>query len=314
MQATGMDIRSAQYLVAVVDHGSVTAAADVLRISQPSLSQAVRNLERALGATLFERTTRGLAPTAVGLAIADSARALLADVARAESAVAAVTALRAGELAIAVQSDLAIDPVAEVAGRLHLTAPGIRFSTNAVPNAQDVRALVRAGTCELGFLETHPGTDVSDGLREIAVSTQETVLSIPVRLATDLPDPVPRAVVTHLPMVVEASTVRRGHSIDDDLDLANVVVEVPDRLAVREMVGQGVGAALLPRSIAEQDSPASEVRSLFPPITRQTILIYRDGPLSPAGSAYIENVSTRHKPSTNSLPNGESVSGSNSTP
>ncbi|MFB9781679.1 LysR family transcriptional regulator [Rhodococcus baikonurensis] len=314
MQATGMDIRSAQYLVAVVDHGSVTAAADVLRISQPSLSQAVRNLERALGATLFERTTRGLAPTAVGLAIADSARALLADVARAESAVAAVTALRAGELAIAVQSDLAIDPVAEVAGRLHLTAPGIRFSTNAVANAQDVRALVRAGTCELGFLETHPGTDVSDGLREIAVSSQETVLSIPVRLATDLPDPVPRAVVTHLPMVVEASTVRRGHSIDDDPDLANVVVEVPDRLAVREMVGQGVGAALLPRSIAEQDSPASEVRSLFPPITRQTILIYRDGPLSPAGSAYIENVSTRHKPSTNSLPNGESVSGSNSTP
>lgn len=314
MQATGMDIRSAQYLVAVVDHGSVTAAADVLRISQPSLSQAVRNLERALGATLFERTTRGLAPTAVGLAIADSARALLADVARAESAVAAVTALRAGELAIAVQSDLAIDPVAEVAGRLHLTAPGIRFSTNAVANAQDVRALVRAGTCELGFLETHPGTDVSDGLREIAVSSQETVLSIPVRLATDLPDPVPRAVVTHLPMVVEASTVRRGHSIDDDLDLANVVVEVPDRLAVREMVGQGVGAALLPRSIAEQDSPASEVRSLFPPITRQTTLVYRDGPLSPAGSAYIENVSTRHKPSTNSLPNGESVSGSNSTP
>lgn len=314
MQATGMDIRSAQYLVAVVDHGSVTAAADVLRISQPSLSQAVRNLERALGATLFERTTRGLAPTAVGLAIADSARALLADVARAESAVAAVTALRAGELAIAVQSDLAIDPVAEVAGRLHLTAPGIRFSTNAVANAQDVRALVRAGTCELGFLETHPGTDVSDGLREIAVSSQETVLSIPVRLATNLPDPVPRAVVTHLPMVVEASTVRRGHSIDDDLDLTNVVVEVPDRLAVREMVGQGVGAALLPRSIAEQDSPASEVRSLFPPITRQTILVYRDGPLSPAGSAYIENVSTRHKPSTNSLPNGESVSGSNSMP
>jgi DNA-binding transcriptional LysR family regulator len=309
-----MDIRSAQYLVAVVDHGSVTAAADVLRISQPSLSQAVRNLERALGATLFERTTRGLAPTTVGLAIADSARALLADVARAESAVAAVTALRAGELAIAVQSDLAIDPVAEVAGRLHLTAPGIRFSTNAVPNAQDVRALVRAGTCELGFLETHPGTDVSDGLREIAVSTQETVLSIPVNLATDLPDPVPRAVVARLPMVVEASAARRGHSVDDDLELTNVVVEVPDRLAVREMVSQGVGAALLPRSIAEQDSPAAEVRSLFPPITRQTILIYRDGPLSPAGFAYIEKLSTHHKPSTNSLPNGESVSGSNSTP
>ncbi|MDJ0110084.1 LysR family transcriptional regulator, partial [Rhodococcus erythropolis] len=229
MQAPGMDIRSAQYLVAVVDHGSVTAAADVLRISQPSLSQAVRNLERALGSTLFERTTRGLAPTTVGLAITDSARALLADVARAEAAVAAVTALRTGELAIAVQSDLAIDPVAEVAGRLHLTAPGIRFSTNAVPNAQDVRALVRAGTCELGFLETHPGTDVSDGLREIAVSTQETVLSIPVRLATDLPDPVPRAVVARLPMVVEASTFRRGRSIDGDLELTNVVVEVPDR-------------------------------------------------------------------------------------
>ncbi len=126
MQAPGMDIRSAQYLVAVVDHGSVTAAADVLRISQPSLSQAVRNLERALGATLFERTTRGLAPTTVGLAVADSARTLLADVARAEAAVAAVTALRAGELAIAVQSDLAIDPVCR--GRRTPPSDGTRNS------------------------------------------------------------------------------------------------------------------------------------------------------------------------------------------
>ncbi|NRI68173.1 LysR family transcriptional regulator [Rhodococcus sp. MS16] len=314
MQAPGMDIRSAQYLVAVVDHGGVTAAANALHISQPSLSQAVRNLERTLGSTLFERTARGLIPTAAGAAVADAARTLLRDVAKAETAVAAVIALQSGELTIAVQSDLALDSVADLAGQLHRTAPGITFSTTAAPSAHEVLALVRSGRCELGFLERDLADGPSDGLLEIETSAQEMVLSIPPALAADLPDPVPRTSIGALPMIVETRTSRRSYPVGGDWVLVNVVAEVPDRLAVREMVGHGVGAALLPRSIAEQDSPAASVRSLDPPVIRRTRIVFRDGPLSPAAAALVSNLPTAHSPSTNNFPNGDNLSGSNSMP
>ncbi|WP_370943249.1 LysR family transcriptional regulator [Amycolatopsis sp. cg5] len=61
-----MDLRQVEYFVAVVDHGGVTKAAEALFLAQPSLSQAVRQLERELGAELFDRTGRHLVLTAAG--------------------------------------------------------------------------------------------------------------------------------------------------------------------------------------------------------------------------------------------------------
>lgn len=42
-----------EYFLAVVDHGGVNRAAAALRVAQPSLSQAVRRLEKDLGTELF---------------------------------------------------------------------------------------------------------------------------------------------------------------------------------------------------------------------------------------------------------------------
>jgi len=60
--------------LAVLDAGSVTAAAKRLGATQPTLSRHVAELEAELGAPLFERTGRGVAPTAAALAIAEPAR------------------------------------------------------------------------------------------------------------------------------------------------------------------------------------------------------------------------------------------------
>lgn len=60
--------------VAVLDAGSLTAAARRTGMHQPTLSRHVAELEAQLQAPLFERTGRGVVPTASALAIADAAR------------------------------------------------------------------------------------------------------------------------------------------------------------------------------------------------------------------------------------------------
>jgi DNA-binding transcriptional LysR family regulator len=66
-------------LVTIVDEGSLAAAARRLRRSPPAITRVLAALERRAGARLLERTTRHLAPTEAGRALAARARALLAD-------------------------------------------------------------------------------------------------------------------------------------------------------------------------------------------------------------------------------------------
>ena len=64
--------------LAVLDAGSLMGAARALGAQQPTLSRHVAELEAQLGTPLFERTGRGVLPTAAALAIADSARQMQA--------------------------------------------------------------------------------------------------------------------------------------------------------------------------------------------------------------------------------------------
>lgn len=61
-----MDSRQLSYLRAVIDHGSFTAAAKALFLTQPSLSTAIRNLEEELGTTLLIRSRSGVSATETG--------------------------------------------------------------------------------------------------------------------------------------------------------------------------------------------------------------------------------------------------------
>jgi DNA-binding transcriptional LysR family regulator len=62
-----MDIRQLKHLVALVDEGTVHAAAKAQFISQPGLSGSIKRLETQLGVPLFKRQGRGMEPTARGL-------------------------------------------------------------------------------------------------------------------------------------------------------------------------------------------------------------------------------------------------------
>jgi DNA-binding transcriptional LysR family regulator len=73
-----MELRTLGYFVAVVDAGTVSAAAEQVRVTQPSLSRQVRQLERELGVDLFERSAGRLVLSSAGRSLLPLAREVLA--------------------------------------------------------------------------------------------------------------------------------------------------------------------------------------------------------------------------------------------
>ncbi len=74
-----MDVAQLKTLIHVAELGSLSKAADRLRIAQPALSRQIRLLEKELGATLFERHGRGMVITAVGREVLDHAARIMAE-------------------------------------------------------------------------------------------------------------------------------------------------------------------------------------------------------------------------------------------
>ena len=90
-----MELRLLRYFLAVADAGSVTAAARLVHVAQPSLSRQLRGLERQLGLTLFNRGEGRLVLTSAGRHFLPVARDV---VARADLAVRAAEAIRDGAM------------------------------------------------------------------------------------------------------------------------------------------------------------------------------------------------------------------------
>lgn len=80
-----MNLLHLKYAVVIAESKSMTKAAEKLYTAQPNLSRAMRELEGALGITIFERTPKGITPTAVGEEFLGYARKILAQVDQVEA-------------------------------------------------------------------------------------------------------------------------------------------------------------------------------------------------------------------------------------
>jgi DNA-binding transcriptional LysR family regulator len=89
-----------QVVVAIADGGSLTAAADALGMSLPTVVRRLAALERQVGVRLFHRTTRRVGPTDEGRLFVDRCRAVLAAVEDAEAAVSERVAVPRGRISI----------------------------------------------------------------------------------------------------------------------------------------------------------------------------------------------------------------------
>jgi LysR family carnitine catabolism transcriptional activator len=309
-----MDERRLRYFLAVVEEGGVTRAASSLHVAQPSLSQALRTLERELGVELFRRVGRTLRLTAAGEALVGPARQTLRTMDSARAAVGEVVELAAGTLQIAALATLAVDPLSALVGRFRRAHPGVVVRVREPESASAVSTLVRAGECELGLAHLPLP---QERLRAVELGDQELLFVLPPGSESgDAPrrrpgdarasarpgdardelrgEPGPAlaaAALRAVPLVVSPPGTSTRMLLEQALQAVGVTpliaVETDTREAIVPLVLAGAGAALLPATLArEAGRRGAVVRAAHPRIVRRIGLVQRDGPLSPAARAF----------------------------
>jgi len=122
-----MNTRQLRHFLALLDAGSLAAAAETVHLSQPALSRSIRALEDMLGVPLFDRNDRRLRPTAYAVAYAPRARRMLSDEREGVRTLGLMQAGDLGTFSTGMGSSLAAPILRPMLAELLRTSPGLRL-------------------------------------------------------------------------------------------------------------------------------------------------------------------------------------------
>lgn len=283
-----MDVRALRYFVEVVNQQGFTRAAEILHVTQPTISKMVRSLEEELGGPLLIRDGRQTRLTDAGKVVYARGQAVLAEVARLRQEVAEVDGITRGELMIGIPPATGAY-FATAIGAYHEQYPDVTLRLRE----QGTRALeeaVASGEIDIGvtFLPVE-----RSGLASYPVARQAASAVFPA--ATTPPDagPVSFRELADYPFVL----------YEDDFALARLVSEacanagfVPNVVArsrywdfIAELVAAKVGIAILPDEAFARLDPKRVVRRPLkdPEIVWELGLIWREDYVSRAARAWL---------------------------
>lgn len=123
--------------LAALDHGSLLGAARALGSAQPTIGRHIAELERQLGTVLFERSGRGLLPTATALRLADAARAMEEGALQLARSVSGAQAGVSGSVRITASQPVACFVMPTVLAQMRMALPEVQVelvSSNEVSN------------------------------------------------------------------------------------------------------------------------------------------------------------------------------------
>ncbi|ABG96137.1 transcriptional regulator, LysR family protein [Rhodococcus jostii RHA1] len=249
-----MEISQITAFLAVAEELHFGRAAQRLHSAQPPLSRTIRQLEKQLGATLFERNTRNVRLTSAGEALLGPAREILDACRLAEIAVAAAGRGQVGRVRIGfagVSSHLLIGRWAKLVRHTH---PGIEFVLDSSAFASEALNKLLDGTLDIGLVRwifTPPG------IASRVILNEDFVVALP----TDHPlagrDGVRIEELSTEPWVTLPADP--GSALRDSLQRAahdagftpRIVQSAPDSMALMALVSAEVGCALTVSSVAE---------------------------------------------------------------
>lgn len=153
-----LSTRQIQAFVTIAAQSSFSQAANILGVTQPSLSLLVREMERMLDLSLFDRNTRGVRLSRAGQDLLPIAERILADLRRIEDAAGDFATLSRGEVRIACSAVFAAGPLPAAIRKFERDFPGIRVMIKDTAE-QNLADLVRGDHVDFAIatqVETDP--------------------------------------------------------------------------------------------------------------------------------------------------------------
>ncbi|GGY98910.1 LysR family transcriptional regulator [Streptomyces poonensis] len=247
-----MDLRQLQYFVAVAEEASFTRAAGRVNISQSGVSAQIRQLERELGAELFDRSARTVTLTAAGRAALGHARAALAAAHGVGQAVGEVTGLLRGRLTVGMVIGCTLTALFDALAAFHAAHPGVEISLLEDHSDRLVEA-VRAGTVDLAVAGT-TSTAALDGLDTLTVISERLAVAVPPGHPLAAADRVALRDVTRHPIVCMPPGTGLRTLLDEACAAQRlqpaITLQASAADAVADLAARGLAVAVLSESMA----------------------------------------------------------------
>lgn len=243
-----------RYFVAVAERLHFGRAAQALHISQPPLSRAIRSLEARVGVALFARSRRRVELTAEGRRLLEEARRTLAQLERATLELRAMASGEHGRLRIGFVSLADYGVLPGLLKAFKSARPRVALALREMLSPEQAAALA-AGELDFGLLL--PPVAGAEGLEHFVVQTERFVVALPSRhplargrrrlamreLAGEPLVMIPREIAPGLYDMVSALAARAGVAL-------NIAQEAIQMQTVVSLVSSGLGAAVVPASVA----------------------------------------------------------------
>ena len=263
----GLEMRHLLALVAVVESGTFSAAAEQLGYTQSAVSQQVGTLERMVGAPLFERPggRRPVQLTTAGEMLLTHARAVIARVSAAAADLRALASGEQGELRVGTLPSVGTKILPGLLGTFRAEWPGVQIVLRESRESSDLIQAVETGDIDLTFIDIGPYDTGSLQVRRL--------LDDPMVLVAPADSPEARRPsvsiddVAHLPMIGTRNPGCR-QIIDDAFRqaaaLPSYVFRSDDNPTIHGLVGSGLAYAVLPLLTVDENDPNVAVVPIRP--------------------------------------------------
>lgn len=170
-----MELRHLHYFLKIAETSSFTQAAAALRVTQPTLSHQIKQLEREIGAPLFDRIGRSIRLTAPGRILQEYAQRALRELQTGLAAVTELEGLMHGHLSMGVFRSFGNSLLPAVLAEFHRAHPGIRTAVREMSLVEMEVGLVN-GALDLAVTTYVPSASVKIVAEQIF--TEPLVLAV----------------------------------------------------------------------------------------------------------------------------------------
>jgi LysR family transcriptional regulator, cyn operon transcriptional activator len=284
-----MLVRPLRYLKAVADHGSFTRAAAALHVSQPALSQQIRELEERMGVQLLDRSGRTVRPTDVGEAYLRHVQRALDELEVGGRAIRDVQDLSSGALRLGFTPLFAIYLLGPLIRRYRDRFPGIVLTITEMAQ-EEMELALGADALDLGLAFSDV---LAEDVEWLPLHTEKMSLIVGQgHPAANSDREMDTAALAAEPLALLGPTFATRAMVDRYLRSVgvhpHVAVEANSIAAIVEMVRRAGLATILPEVVAQEQMGLCVVR-LAPAIDslRVALLQRRGGYRSAASRAFV---------------------------